>query len=294
MTLSNHNACIVSEKHAPTKFHEGLTYYPAYCYKASPTYFKWVKLSTFEVHHVLVARTEFQTASALIEADNGYNQNDGLLLFYLNHPIQFIQAVGVVVTFEDYFEKFWVFNIDDSSGSTIEVTCRKPPVQTKQDGLESDHTFKSKHLAADESARIAAMSKITIGTMVQVKGRVTTFRSTRQIRLERVTILRDTNQEMQWISAKMNFMQDVLSKCWILPAAKQKQFLREARGEVEEENDRIKRRRRRERERLQREIRHARSITKDYEYEEEMRYKAAEEAMIAGRALHERKTREGS
>ncbi len=103
-----------------------LTFYPAYAFTASETWSKWVKLTAHDIHHVLKPHEKYaETTTTLAHPDTGTHHNHrdaALLLFYLNHPIQFVQVVGVVVAFDEYFEKFWLFTIDDSSGATIDVT----------------------------------------------------------------------------------------------------------------------------------------------------------------------------
>ena len=109
-----------------------LEFYPSYCYSASPTYFTWVKLTAYEVHHVLIpleialnAPSRWKARQSQIRHQNSSQALSQNLFFYLNHPVQFVYLVGVVVATEDFFERRWVFTIDDGSGATIEVVCPK-------------------------------------------------------------------------------------------------------------------------------------------------------------------------
>src|SRR4051794_21105059 len=100
-----------------------LSFYPVYCHKASRTYFTWVKLTASDIHHRLRSRPGFVNHNISYQRQHSHSPTS--LLFYLNHPIQFVCVVGIVVGFDDH-ERFWLFTVDDSSGATIDVTCRKP------------------------------------------------------------------------------------------------------------------------------------------------------------------------
>lgn len=105
------------------------------------------------------------TAAAPVTNENK-SHDPSSLLFYLNHPIQFVCVTGVVVAFDDY-ERLWVF--------TIDATCRKPE-------------------------------------KVKVKGTISTFRSVRQIALECIEIIPDTNSELRFRTQCTQLFADVLSK----------------------------------------------------------------------------------
>jgi hypothetical protein len=243
--------------------------------------------------------------------------DQALLLFYLNHPIQFIQIIGVVVVLEDYFEKFWLFTIDDSSGATIDVKCRKPektsPVTTttttappnskftrplKKQEMPVHHstadTHKSSaHLEEEEEieaqALQTALSTMTIGTVVQAKGTITTFRSERQLSLIRLKILPTTSHELALISSRTQFLESTLSHPWVLSRREQKQLQQEAHGEHEAQNVRERRRKRRQVKMREREERHTKQIRDEYEDDELARSTAAEEAKLDGEKVNARR-----
>ena len=220
-------------------------------------------------------------------------------MYYLNHPVQFVCLVGVVVAFDEYFDKFWLFTIDDSSGSTIDVTCRKPAKENeagKQQGTgaQNSKTNKAKDGSLDddeeeddENARNTMMSHLDIGTVVKAKGTITTFRNVRQIQLERITVIPDTNAEMRFWDQRTTLLVDVLSKPWTLSEDKQKKLHKEAQGEEEHDKGRTKRRREREAKKLAREKKDAQRIARNYEREERERQLAAEEAKKDGMALRD-------
>ncbi|KIW99761.1 uncharacterized protein Z518_10689 [Rhinocladiella mackenziei CBS 650.93] len=285
-----------------------LIFYPAYTFKASVTWWKWVKLTAHEIHSVLNPRPPYvEVTTSSIPSDRydehgrHYRDDRPLLLFYLNHPIQFVQVVGVVVALEDYFEKFWLFTIDDSSGATIDVTCRKPEKETENNTRDGGKPRPGQNEAtlnpkADEEQRSldpteqqalrASMSALQIGTVVQAKGTLSAFRSVRQLTLLRLNIVPDTTHEMALISSRTQFLKSTLSKPWVVTPEEQQKLHWEAQGERDEENKHAARRRKRSIKRREREARHARLIREEYEKEEEERKRGAEEARSAGEAMY--------
>jgi len=269
-----------------------LTFYPAYAFTASETWSKWVKLTAHDIHHVLKPHEKYaETTTTLAHPDTATHHNHrdaALLLFYLNHPIQFVQVVGVIVALDEYFEKFWLFTIDDSSGATIDVTCPKP--EKEKAALNSAQDRKSKSNGSKESATEEAIlqrnvSTLTIGTVVQAKGTLSTFRSSRQLSLLRLAIVPDTTQEMALMASRITFLNSTLGKPWTLSSRQVKELQREAEGEKEEDHNRAARRRKRETMKQQREERHARLIREAYEKEEQDRRRASDEAKVAGESL---------
>lgn len=293
-----------------------LTFYPAYSFKASETWSKWVKVTARDIQQVLKPHNKYTDVTTPVahhdRADNEsqyhYPRHDAtsssspsLLLFYLNHPIQFVQVVGVVVVFEEYFEKFWLFTVDDSSGATIDVTCPKP-AKEKDNPNAAPASAPAKSNPPQQSATAEpteeevlrkTVSTLQVGVVVQAKGTLSTFRSSRQITLLRLSVVTDTNHEMALIASRTAFLESTLSRPWTLSETHLKKLHREAQGEKEEENQRARRRKMKQAQKRQREIRHARLITKEYELEEKDRAMAANEAKSAGKALRSR-TRQDS
>ena len=283
----------------PTTTIPQLDFYPAYCNKASPTYFTWVKLTASDIHHVLRSRPGFGSHNNIVyqRQQSRYHTS---LLFYLNHPVQFVYVAGVVAAFDDH-EYFWVFTVDDSSGATIDVTCRKPEnVKEQNDGKSAQYndnaelaqaaTVESSEKLDDSSvdeaiALVEVLSRIEIGSVVKVKGTISNFRSVRQIALERLEITADTNAEVRFWAQRTKLFADVLSKPWILPVQEQKRMLKAAQGEVEENKGRAARRMERSAKVRKREKRHADQIVKAYEIEERGRERVAEERRQDGLRL---------
>ncbi|KAF7512096.1 hypothetical protein GJ744_002809 [Endocarpon pusillum] len=262
----------------PNGRNSNLTFYPAYCFKASRTYFAWVKLTAFDIHNTLHIYSAFQ------------GQN---LYFYLNHPIQFVYLVGVVVSYEDFHEKRWLLIIDDSSGATIEVSCPKPeekadknPDQASKEGSELDGIR-----LAEVQARANTIASIDVGSVISVKGKIGTFRDTRQIHLERVAIVPDTNAELQFVEQRTKSKVEVLSKPWTMSSMEQRRLLKVAEGRCNTDKAQTRKRKERETARQAREIRHAERIAKKYEEDEVKRAAAAEIARKAGEMFMDHKSR---
>ena len=293
-----------------------LTFYPAYIHRSSPVYFSWVKLTCHDIHNTLQPHKGFSAGNDHLQQWGHRDQQ--LLLFYLNHPIQFVALVGVIVAFEDYFDKFWLFTIDDSSGATVEVKCRKPVqangqvderdkargkdhgdshalhgqssvgnTTTNKDNLDASGNPKhaTSNVDAEESARTETMSKIDVGVVVHVKGTITTFRETRQIYLERITVVPDTNAEMRFRESLVTLRCRVLSHPWIIPAGKQRELLDEARREAEGDMGRERRQAERHARRKRREERDTEKIGRHFEKEARLRDRGAEKAREEGRRL---------
>ena len=253
----------------PIGRNSNLSFYPAYCFKASPTYFAWVKLTAFDIHNTLHTYSAFE------------GQN---LYFYLNHPIQFVYLVGVVVSYEDFHEKRWLLIIDDSSGATIEVSCPKPEGKADQDPDQASKEGSEPNgiRLAEEQARANTIASIDVGSVISVRGKVGTFRDTRQIHLERVAIVPDTNAELQFVERRTKLKVEALSKPWSVSSREQSRLLRLAEGRRNTDKAQIRKRKERESVRQAREIRHAERIAKKYEEDEVKRAAAAEIARKAG------------
>jgi Skp family chaperone for outer membrane proteins len=96
-----------------------------------------------------------------------------------------------------------------------------------------------------------------------------------QLNLERFTVIRDTNAEMQFIDERLRFLVEVLAVRWVLLDEEIEQLREEAeRGDLKaiEDRQRAERRVKRRAEREERDYRH---IQKRYEREERKRAKEA-------------------
>ncbi|CEO60402.1 hypothetical protein PMG11_05031 [Penicillium brasilianum] len=260
-------------------------FYPAFCFKASPTHFTWVKLAAADVHQLQRPRNfEGQT-----------------IFFYKNYPIRFVSLVGVVVARTE-ITKRTILTLDDSSGATIDV-CVLQSDPKERDKIQKDSTQisgisnpgpsvqsslgangqtpgtkaqvnQTEHVSATDRT-LLDITCLRPGTTVRVKGTLSRFRSTMQLNLERFTVIRDTNAEMQFVDERLRFLVEVLAVRWVLSDEEIEQLREEAeRGDLKaiEDRQRAERRVKRRAEREERDYRH---IQKRYEREERKRAKEA-------------------
>ncbi|KAL9605886.1 MAG: hypothetical protein Q9179_000950 [Wetmoreana sp. 5 TL-2023] len=219
-----------------------LVFYPSYCFKLSKAFNTWARLTASEVH--------------TLEARNGFEGQN--LFFHLNHPIRWVRLVGVIVAFDAYPNRI-VMTLDDSSGSAIELFCRKETkhasaIDTTVDAygaIKLNGEFKQSDddltCTTNEGYKVH-LKDIDIGSVVKVKGGISEFRGEKQITLERIFLVRTTNEEASAWTENAIFYRDVLSKPWVVSEREQQQAKREAEG-VEQEREARKERKRRRKER---------------------------------------------
>ncbi|KAJ5959297.1 Nucleic acid-binding OB-fold [Penicillium vulpinum] len=253
---------------------ENLVFYPAFCFKASPTHFTWVKMSAADVHRL-------QTSRDFV----GEN-----MFFYNNHPIQFVSLVGIIVARTDIPWRT-ILTLDDSSGATIDIavlkktepnpntTSQKTPTTDPEQTPWSSFSLtaptatsltKTTHITSKDRAEID-ISALQPGTLVRVKGTLSKFRSQMQLHLERFWLVGDTNAEMQFLDTRLRFFIEVLSVPWVLTDEEIKALRRDAERRDERVLENKRRAERAARKRAEREERHARAIARRYEKEEEER-----------------------
>lgn len=209
--------------------------------------------------------------------------------------------VGVIVARTE-ITKRTIITLDDSSGATIDVCVLqsdpKDREKTQTEDIQisdiskteldastsldtSEQTSNTKtpvlqaeHVSATDRT-ILDITSLKPGTTVRVKGTLSRFRSIMQLNLERFTLIRDTNAEMQFIDKRLQFLVEVLAVPWVLSDEEIEQLREEAeRGDAKaiEDRQRAEQRVKRRAEREERDYRH---IQKRYEREERRRAKEA-------------------
>ncbi|OQD81150.1 hypothetical protein PENANT_c029G01655 [Penicillium antarcticum] len=219
-----------------------LTFYPAFCFKASPTHFTWVKMGAADVHR-------------LRRSNEFFGQN---IFFYNNHPIRFVSLVGLVVARTEITRRT-ILTLDDSSGATIDIIVlqQTQPKPKPYSNPSTKHTDQPAEDQADPDqdpepeaeatpwSNFSVTSKTTLntnpnpqqthitatdkepiniiplqpGTTIRVKGTLSLFRQKMQINLERFTLVPDTNAEMAFLDERLRFLIEVLSVPWVLSDA---------------------------------------------------------------------------
>lgn len=226
---------------------------PAKYFSAAPTYFTWNALTAYDVHHTLQARPGFE------------GQN---LYFILNHPIKFVRIVGVLVDVEILGNgKYLILTLDDGSGSTIEckTEVRQPdrrdetvgnmkirehwPSTTLVDNLDARIDFGVPKVAIDEQGA-------DVGVLVKAKGTIDTFRQQRQLKLERIRIVKDTNEEAKAWQETAELKTETLSRPWVLTEARKVEIDAKLAQEMASEAEKSKKKRSRDAKYEQRKLRH--------------------------------------
>ncbi|KAK5947314.1 hypothetical protein PMZ80_001464 [Knufia obscura] len=308
-----------------------LTFYPVYTHTASPTSFTWVKLTAYHIHHTLTHQPNYLHSwlTDRSSSNNIHARDAPQLLFYKNHPIQFVQVIGVVVSIEEYFEKFWLFTVDDSSGVTVDVVCRKPDKNTnntnnkqvghklRAQGSGNKDEDKDENEEETEIIRLSSQvaTEVHIGAVVQVKGVITLFhrrrqvqvapahstsitghprstrqehpqpppsQPTRQLTLQRLSIIPSTTKEIALIASRTHFYNAVLNKPWVLTPKEQAKLHRAALGELEHKRKKVRRQAENKRDVENEEARDAEDILRGWVEEEKMREEEAERARRGG------------
>lgn len=154
--------------------------------------------------------------------------------------------------------------LDDSSGATIELVLAKPETWNDESNFDTvvlaDRTIKRRNNYIVKDG--VDMKGIDIGTVVKTKGTMDTFRGIRQIQLERLSIVRDTNAEVKCWEQQTRFLVDVLSTPWFVSPEEQKRLLREAEGVRDKERGREGRKKKKEKWLLEKEKRDAERIAR--------------------------------
>jgi hypothetical protein len=204
--------------------------YPKRYFDASPTWFQWNRLRATDVHSLREERG--------FEGQNIY--------FCLNHPIRFVRLVGLIVDINLVADKYLILALDDSSGACIEVKTELRSVR------EDDHAEYPSNTVVDNVDAVVDWGvpslyinkePADIGTVVKVKGTIHTFRKTRQLRLERAWIVKDTNEEAKAWAETAQWRRDVLSKPWTLTAAQRAEIDEDINRELAKEREKMRKRR---------------------------------------------------
>ncbi|KAI8935425.1 hypothetical protein NX059_008003 [Plenodomus lindquistii] len=242
--------------------------YPAYCFRASPTFNTWVKLTAADVHH-LRSEPDFQ------------GQN---IYFHLNHPIRFVRLVGVIVAIDDINARYTVLTIDDGSGANIDLKIVRT-ASANQNPVDTSSTTTIDNVDVISRSGVfevlVAQQCLDIGTVIKAKGTISEFRGIKQVDLKRIWIVTTTNEEVQaWVEAAA-FKQSVLSRPWHISATQGKEIKSTIRAEKKKEQE--YERRKAEYEARRRERRHAKEAQlAQREAKLELRRRKEEAMMNAG------------
>ncbi|KAF2744659.1 hypothetical protein M011DRAFT_460698 [Sporormia fimetaria CBS 119925] len=192
--------------------------YPAYCFRSSPTYNTWVKLSISDTHG--------------LRDDNDFIAQN--IYFYLNHPIRYVCIVGVVVAIDDIASRYTILTLDDGSGATIEAKLLRVVTKNESGSNISTSTNVSNVSVIDQlgiySVRVDK-HEIDIGTVLKVKGTIAIYRDVKQLVTQRLFIVRTTEEEAKAWKQMSEFKKEVLDTPWRLTKGDHHRIKQEIRAE---------------------------------------------------------------
>lgn len=101
----------------------------------------------------------------------------------------------------DEFPHRRIYTVDDSDGLCIECVADVPKLDS--------------HDSAKATATLIPKD-VDVGTVVDVKGGLALFRGNKQVKIEKMTVLRSTDEEVVLWEKARQFRGDVLDKPWTL------------------------------------------------------------------------------
>ncbi|KAK7736570.1 hypothetical protein SLS53_007002 [Cytospora paraplurivora] len=166
--------------------------YPQYCFHLSKTITEFCPLRTIDI----VSLTRHP----------GFEGQD--VFFHLNHPVRWVRITGMVVAVDE-FPARRIYTVDDSSGVCIECVVDVPKPDPKIRPGSEDQPAPGIH-------RVRVPDGVDVGTVLDVKGGLALFRGNKQIKIEKATVLRSTEQEVACWERVDGFRRKVLDKPWRL------------------------------------------------------------------------------
>nr|XP_036586970.1 OB-fold nucleic acid binding domain-containing protein [Colletotrichum truncatum]KAF6797700.1 OB-fold nucleic acid binding domain-containing protein [Colletotrichum truncatum] len=201
--------------------------YPQYCLHLSPTFNTWCLLHASDIH-ALRSVPDFAVQD---------------FYFYNNLPIKWVRIVGIIVAIDD-FPGRRIYTVDDSSGACIECTVAlKTPSASLKTSTTTDASNALLISNRPQPQPPADCSGLEVGSVVDIKGGVATFREEKQIKIEKVKVLRATEQEVALWERRTQFRNEVLLEPWVLS---EKQIRRCKKEEMREKGDGDERKRKKE------------------------------------------------
>ena len=174
--------------------------------------------------------------------------------------MRWVRVVGIVVAVDEFYGRR-VFTVDDSSGACVETfaTFTPPPkpdnsaaatvkvtngstIDAKGSKTKaSTVTPKTGTAEENQSKTDLPYNDLDVGHVVDVKGKLSTFRDEMQIEIIRLTTLKSTEQELLLWERRTKFRRDVLERPWVLT----KDQIRRCQREAEPKEDKAARKKRR-------------------------------------------------
>ncbi|CAA9956442.1 hypothetical protein P3342_000063 [Pyrenophora teres f. teres] len=194
--------------HPPTRPYR---LYPAYCFRVSPTFNTWVKITAADVR--------------ALQTEKGFEGQR--IYFHLNHPIRYVRVVGVIVAIDDINLRYTALTLDDGSGMTIELKIvRLPPAERNPVDTSSNTEISNVDIISRCGIFdvVVDSQPLDIGSVVKAKGTISEFRGIKQLELKRVSIVTTTDEEAKAWAETAAFKQKVLSKPWHISSTEHKKI----------------------------------------------------------------------
>ena len=173
-------------------------------FDASPTWYAWNKLTAADVH--------------ALQQKPGFEGQQ--IYFHWNHPIRFVRLVGIVVDIViTTGAKHILISLDDSSGACIEIKTSVRELKSDDHAEYPSNTVIDNvdvYMNLGVATVLIDKKPIDIGSIIKAKGTINSFRNQRQLKLERIWIVKDTNEEAKAWAETAEWKRDILSKPWIL------------------------------------------------------------------------------
>jgi endo-1,3(4)-beta-glucanase len=150
-----------------------------------------------------------------------------------------VRIVGLVVAIDEFTGRR-VYTIDDSSGACIECTVTMP-IFSGDGNATATGDAAPKKADANPPLPTDPFPDIDVGCVVDVKGGLSTFRDERQLTIEKMLVVRSTQQEVALWEKRVRFQSEVLAKPWVL----RKSEIRRCRHEAERSEEAAERKRKR-------------------------------------------------
>ncbi|POS76350.1 hypothetical protein DHEL01_v205264 [Diaporthe helianthi] len=170
--------------------------YPQYCFHLSPTINRFCPLRSSDIDSL--------TTHPAFEGQD--------VFFRRNLPLRWVRIAGMVVAVDEFPHRR-IYTVDDSDGLCIECVADLPKAES--------------HDPSRATGPIVPKD-VDVGVVVDVKGGLALFRGDKQIKIEKMTVLRSTNEEVVLWEKARQFRGDVLDKPWKLTAREIRRCRKEA------------------------------------------------------------------
>ncbi|KAK0743102.1 hypothetical protein B0T18DRAFT_329227 [Schizothecium vesticola] len=185
-------------------------FYPQYCFHLSPTVGKWCHLRAADV--------------AALSSHPGFGGQN--VFFHRNHPIQWVRISGIVTAIDEFAGRR-AYTIDDGSGATMECHVLLSEVAKTREAI----TLETKPNVSATPAKIIVTTPINTGDIIDVKGTIRIYRDMKQIKAEKMVLVRTTEQEVQFWEKVVKLRREVLDRPWVLDPRVVRRCRKEEEGE---------------------------------------------------------------